>query len=82
MQTSITSPSVVLAAASVPRALLMLLGGAVGDRFSPRTSMLAGGLARALVMGALAALGPALGGVLVASIGASAALAARLAWLR
>jgi MFS family permease len=46
----------VLAAASVPRALLMLLGGAVSDRFSPRTSMLVGGLARALVMGILAAL--------------------------
>src|SRR5436190_22395305 len=37
----------VLAAASVPRAVLMLLGGAVSDRFSPRTSMLVGGLARA-----------------------------------
>src|SRR6185295_5880841 len=34
----------VLAAASVPRAVLMLLGGAVSDRFSPRTSMLVGGL--------------------------------------
>ena len=46
----------VLAAASVPRALLMLLGGAVSDRFSPRTSMVAGGLARGLVMGTLAVL--------------------------
>src|SRR6266542_2978477 len=46
----------VLAAASVPRAALMLLGGAVSDRFSPRTSMLAGGLTRALVMGILAVL--------------------------
>ena len=46
----------VLAAASIPRALLMLLGGAVSDRFSPRVSMLVGGLARALVMGALAVL--------------------------
>src|SRR5215475_8781665 len=46
----------VLAAASVPRAVLMLLGGAVSDRFSPRSSMLVGGLARALVMGILAAL--------------------------
>ena len=46
----------VLAAASVPRAMLMLLGGAVSDRFSPRTSMLVGGIARALVMGTLAAL--------------------------
>jgi MFS family permease len=46
----------VLAAASVPRAVLMLLGGAVSDRFSPRTSMLVGGFARALVMGILAGL--------------------------
>jgi MFS family permease len=46
----------VLAAASVPRAVLMLLGGAVSDRFSPRTSMLVGGLARALIMGTLAVL--------------------------
>jgi MFS family permease len=46
----------VLAAASVPRAVLMLLGGAVSDRFSPRTSMLVGGLARGLVMGTLAVL--------------------------
>jgi MFS family permease len=46
----------VLAAASVPRAVLMLLGGAVSDRFSPRTSMLVGGIARALVMGSLAVL--------------------------
>jgi MFS family permease len=46
----------VLAAASVPRAVLMLVGGAVSDRFSPRTSMLVGGLARALVMGILAVL--------------------------
>jgi MFS family permease len=46
----------VLAAASVPRAILMLLGGAVSDRFSPRTSMLVGGFARALVMGILAGL--------------------------
>jgi hypothetical protein len=41
----------VLPAASVPRAVLTLVGGAVSDRFSPRTSMLVGGLARALVMG-------------------------------
>src|SRR5262249_34749085 len=34
----------VLAAASIPRAVLMLLGGAVSDRFSPRASMIAGGL--------------------------------------
>ena len=46
----------VLAAASLPRAVLMLLGGAISDRFSPRTSMLVGGVARALVMGSLAVL--------------------------
>jgi MFS family permease len=46
----------VLAAASVPRAALMRLGGAVSDRFSPRSSMLVGGLARALVIGTLAVL--------------------------
>ena len=36
----------VLAAASVPRALFMLLGGAVTDRFSPRLVMLASNFAR------------------------------------
>jgi len=46
----------VLAAASVPQAVLMLLGGAVSDRFTPRNTMLAAGLARGLVMAALAAL--------------------------
>lgn len=46
----------VLAAASLPLAVFMLLGGAVSDRFSPRTTMLAAGLARGAVMVALAAL--------------------------
>ena len=46
----------VLATAAVPRAVLMLLGGAASDRFSPRASMLVGGLARGLVMGILAIL--------------------------
>ena len=46
----------VLAAAAVPQALLMLLGGAMSDRFTPRTTMLAAGLARGLVMAVLAAL--------------------------
>ena len=46
----------VLAAASVPQAALMLVGGAVSDRFSPRTTMLAAGLARGVVTGALAVL--------------------------
>jgi MFS family permease len=46
----------VLAAAAVPQAVLMLLGGAMSDRFTPRTTMLAAGLARGLVMAILAAL--------------------------
>lgn len=46
----------VLAAASVPQAVLMLLGGAMSDRFTPRTTMVAAGLARGLVMAVLAAL--------------------------
>src|SRR5579884_167696 len=46
----------VLAAASVPQAALMLLGGAASDRSSPRTTMLAASLARGIVMGVLAVL--------------------------
>jgi MFS family permease len=46
----------VLAAAAVPLAVLMLLGGAVSDRFSPRSTMLAAGLARGVVMAVLAVL--------------------------
>jgi MFS family permease len=46
----------ILTAAAVPRALLMLLGGAVNDRLSARTTMALSGFARAAVMGALAAL--------------------------
>jgi MFS family permease len=46
----------ILAAAAVPRAVLMLLGGALSDRLTPRTTMLAAGLARGVVMGVLAAL--------------------------
>jgi MFS family permease len=46
----------VLAAASVPLAVLMLLGGAVSDRFSPRNTMLVAGLARGVVMAVLAVL--------------------------
>jgi MFS family permease len=46
----------VLAAASIPQAVLMLLGGAMSDRFTPRTTMLTAGLARGLVMAVLAAL--------------------------
>jgi MFS family permease len=46
----------VLAAAAVPQAILMLLGGAVSDRFTPRATMVAAGLARGLVMAVLAVL--------------------------
>jgi MFS family permease len=46
----------ILTAAAVPRALLMLLGGAVVDRISPRTTMVLSGMIRAGVMGVLAAL--------------------------
>jgi MFS family permease len=46
----------VLTAAAVPRALLMLLGGAVNDRISPRTTMVLSGLTRAGVMGVVAVL--------------------------
>jgi MFS family permease len=46
----------ILTTAAVPRALLMLLGGAVVDRISPRTTMVLAGLVRAGVMGVLAAL--------------------------
>jgi MFS family permease len=46
----------VLAAASVPQAALMLLGGVASDRFSPRNTMLAAGLIRGAVIAALAAL--------------------------
>lgn len=46
----------VLAAASIPSAVLMLFGGAASDRFSPRTTMLIAGLARGAVVAALAAL--------------------------
>jgi MFS family permease len=45
-----------LTTAAVPRALLMLLGGAVNDRLSPRLTMVLSGLVRAVVMGVLAAL--------------------------
>jgi len=46
----------ILTTAAVPRALLMLLGGAVVDRTSPRTTMVLSGLVRAGVMGVLAVL--------------------------
>ena len=46
----------VLAAASIPMAVLMLVGGAASDRFSARTTMLGSGLLRGVVVAVLAAL--------------------------
>jgi MFS family permease len=46
----------VLAAASIPMAILMIFGGAASDRFSPRTTMLVAGLVRGVVVAVLAML--------------------------
>ncbi len=46
----------VLALASIPRALFMLIGGAFVDRFSPRNVMFASNLSRMILVGVLAAL--------------------------
>lgn len=46
----------VLTAAAIPRGVLMLLGGAVSDRFSPRQLMLASDALRAIVVGIQASL--------------------------
>ena len=46
----------VMTAAAIPRAVLMLLGGAVTDRFSPRRIMMITATCRALLVGGLAAL--------------------------
>jgi Major Facilitator Superfamily len=46
----------VLTAAAVPRALLILVGGALSDRFPPRRIMLASNVLRGIVVGLLAAL--------------------------
>ena len=46
----------VLMTAAIPRAVLMLVGGAFSDRFSPRTLMLTSNLLRGVVVGTLAAL--------------------------
>jgi predicted MFS family arabinose efflux permease len=45
--------AIVLAAESVPRALLLLVGGALADRLTPRLVMLTADLGRMLVVGAL-----------------------------
>ncbi len=46
----------VLMTAAIPRAVFMLLGGALSDRFSPRNLMLTSNAIRAVVVGVLAAL--------------------------
>src|SRR5574338_420566 len=46
----------VLMIAAVPRAVFMLVGGALSDRFSPRTLMLVSNALRAVVVGIIAAL--------------------------
>lgn len=46
----------VLAAGTIPLAVLMVIGGAVSDRFSPRTTMVVAGLLRGAVVGVLALL--------------------------
>jgi MFS family permease len=46
----------VLMVAAVPRAIFMLVGGALSDRFSPRDLMLASNLLRAVVVGIVAVL--------------------------
>jgi hypothetical protein len=48
------SVGAVLALESIPRALFMLVGGALTDRFTPRAVMLASNLARMLLVAALA----------------------------
>ena len=46
----------VLMVAAIPRAVFMLVGGALSDRFSPRTLMLASNALRGVVVGIVAAL--------------------------
>ena len=46
----------VLMAAAIPRAALMLVGGAMSDRFDPRSIMIASSATRAILVAALAAL--------------------------
>src|SRR5512135_2193287 len=46
----------VLAAAGIPRAVFMLVGGALTDRFTPRSLMIGSNLARLALTGLLAAL--------------------------
>lgn len=51
---SIGALSLVLLCQAVPRGLLLLLGGAVVDRYSPRTVMIVAHLVRAVALGLLA----------------------------
>jgi len=57
---SLTGSSIVLGAiemlAAIPRAVLMLVGGAVSDRISPRRILMLTAFARSLLVGAVAAL--------------------------
>lgn len=46
----------VMMTAAVPRALLMLLGGSISDRISPRLTLLLSNLARAAIVGCIAGL--------------------------
>jgi MFS family permease len=46
----------ILMTAAIPRAVLMLMGGAVSDRFSPRRILMATATARTIVVGAVGAL--------------------------
>ena len=46
----------VMATAGIPRALFMLVGGALTDRFTPRRLMISSNLARMILTGLLAAL--------------------------
>src|SRR4029079_11179087 len=46
----------ILMTAAIPRAVLMLMGGVVTDRFSPRRILMATAAARAIVVGAVAVL--------------------------
>jgi MFS family permease len=48
--------STVLMAGAIPRGVLMLMGGAISDRFSPRRILIATAIARTLLVAAIGAL--------------------------
>jgi len=56
MTGSAVAMGTILMAASIPRAVLMLMGGAMADRLSPRRILLGTAFGRALVVGAVGAL--------------------------